>query len=87
MAAKPKKPKPIIPADRSNSDCIAGRLRDLRLDQKLKLREMAALIQMKPDTYCAYEDGRRQMKAESLRLIAVKLNVDATWLLTGQVKG
>lgn len=87
MIAKLRGSQPIIPQERPNSNCIAGRLRDLRLDQKLKLREMAEIIQVKPDTYRAYEEGRRQIRGESLRLIAVELNVDTDWLLTGKLKG
>lgn len=57
------------------------KIRNIREDKDIKQKELAAYLHMQPNTYNAYEKGKRAYTAEHLKEICKILNVSADYLL------
>ena len=57
------------------------KIRNIREDKDIKQKEMAKYLHMQPNTYNAYEKGKRTISAELLKNICIFLNVSADELL------
>lgn len=57
------------------------KIRNIREDKDIKQKDMAAFLHMQPNTYNAYEKGKRTITADLLKNICIFLNVSADELL------
>lgn len=57
------------------------KIRNIREDKDIKQKDMAAYLHMQPNTYNAYEKGKRTITADLLKNICIFLNVSADELL------
>lgn len=57
------------------------KIRNIREDRDIKQKDMAAFLHMQPNTYNAYEKGKRTITADLLKNICIFLNVSADELL------
>lgn len=57
------------------------KIRNIREDKDIKQKDMAAYLHMQPNTYNAYEKGKRAITADLLKNICLLLNVSADDLL------
>lgn len=57
------------------------KIRNIREDKDIKQKDMAAYLHMAPNTYNAYEKGKRTITADHLKNICIFLNVSADELL------
>ncbi len=57
------------------------KIRNIREDKDIKQKDMAAFLHMQPNTYNAYEKGKRTITADLLKDICIFLNVSADELL------
>lgn len=62
------------------------RIRNIREDKDIKQKALAAYLHMQPNTYNAYERGKRTITADLLKNICIYLNVSADELLGIDVK-
>ncbi|MFI7524067.1 helix-turn-helix domain-containing protein [Nocardia salmonicida] len=62
---------------------IGRRIRDVRTEQGVSLRELARLIEVSPAAVSALENGRSSITVERLQRIATVLEVPVTELLVG----
>lgn len=62
------------------------RIRNIREDKDIKQKAMAAYLHMQPNTYNAYEKGKRTITADMLKDICIFLNVSADELLELNIK-
>lgn len=53
------------------------KIRSIREDQDIKQKDLAKYLHMQPNTYNAYEKGKRTLTAEQLRGICIFLNISA----------
>jgi len=58
------------------------RIKQLREDQKIPQRKMAAALDIDTATYCKYEKGERRPKREKVTIIAELLQTDEKELLS-----
>ena len=58
-----------------------NRLRDLREDNDLKQKDLAALLQVHQTTYSDYELGRLNIPVNALHILADHYNVSVDYLL------
>ncbi len=68
---------------RENAKDIAQRVRGLREDTGVGVKEMADFVRVPEERYRAYESGNEDIPASVLTEIAVRLGVDLGLLLTG----
>ena len=59
-------------------------IREVRKSRKLKLREVAGMINVPLSTWSKYEQGVIKPGVEILERIGKNLDVDLNWLITGQ---
>lgn len=57
------------------------KIRNIREDLDIKQKDMAAYLHLQPNTYNAYEKGKRTITADLLKDICIFLNVSADELL------
>ena len=57
------------------------KIRNIREDLDIKQKDMAAYLHLQPNTYNAYEKGKRTITADLLKNICIFLNVSADDLL------
>lgn len=57
------------------------KIRNIREDKDIKQKTLAAYLHMQPNTYNAYEKGKRTITADLLKNICIFLNVSADELL------
>lgn len=57
------------------------KIRNIREDKDIKQKDMAAFLHMQPNTYNAYERGKRTITADLLKNICIFLNISADELL------
>lgn len=57
------------------------RLRDVREDADVTQATVAAHLHIKPNTYCQYETGKRQISVEMLANVAEFFGVSTDYLL------
>ena len=57
------------------------RLRDVREDADVTQAAVAEHLHIKPNTYCQYETGKRQIPVETLAKVAVFFGVSTDYLL------
>ena len=57
------------------------RLRDVREDADVTQAAVAAHLHIKPNTYCQYETGKRQISVEMLAKVAEFFGVSTDYLL------
>ena len=57
------------------------RLRDLREDKDLSIRQLAEILHMQRTTYHNYETGKRDFKLEHIRKLCFFFNVSADYIL------
>lgn len=57
------------------------KIRNIREDLDIKQKDMAAYLHLQPNTYNAYEKGKRTITADLLKNICIFLNVSADELL------
>lgn len=62
---------------------IAMRIRGLREDLNIPVEEMAKLVEVSPEDYIEYEEGRRDFSFTFLYKVADRLCLDISELLTG----
>lgn len=62
------------------------KIRNIREDKDIKQKDMAAFIYMQPNTYNAYEKGKRTITADLLKNICIYLNISADELLDINIK-
>jgi len=62
------------------------KIRNIREDKDIKQKDMAAFLHMQPNTYNAYEKGKRTITADLLKNICIFLNVSADELLELNIK-
>ena len=62
------------------------RIRNIREDKDIKQKAMAAYLHMQPNTYNAYEKGKRTITADMLKDICIFLSVSADELLELNIK-
>lgn len=60
---------------------VYKKIRDIREDKDIKQKDLAAYLNMQPNTYNAYEKGKREYTADMLRNICIFLNISADELL------
>ena len=72
--------------DRTERD-INQRIKELRLERNLSMREMAALLNLNLNHYARIESQRGNFSLTQLRLAAQRLRVSYEWLLDGAGKG
>lgn len=57
------------------------KIRNIREDKDIKQKDLAVFLHMQPNTYNAYEKGKRTITADMLKDICIFLNVSADELL------
>ena len=57
------------------------RLRDVREDADMTQAKVAAHLHVRPNTYCQYETGKRQISVEMLASVATLFGVSTDYLL------
>ena len=57
------------------------KIRNIREDKDIKQKDMATFLHMQPNTYNAYEKGKRTITDDLLKNICIFLNVSADELL------
>ncbi len=57
------------------------RLKDLREDRDIPQREIAALLNIKQNTYSQYENGQRQIPIDALILLSEFYNTSVDYIL------
>ncbi len=62
------------------------KIRNIREDKDIKQKDLAAYLHMQPNTYNAYEKGKRAITADLLKNICIFLNVSADELLELNIK-
>ncbi len=62
------------------------KIRNIREDKDIKQKDMAAFLYMQPNTYNAYEKGKRTITADLLKNICIYLNISADELLDINIK-
>lgn len=62
------------------------KIRNIREDKDIKQKDMAAFLHMQPNTYNAYEKGKRTITADLLKNICIFLNVSSDELLELNIK-
>jgi len=62
---------------------IAQRIRGLREDFGISVAEMAKLVEVSEEEYLSYEEGKRDFSFTFLYMVAVRLGLDISELLTG----
>lgn len=68
--------------------CVANkRLKQLRLERKLRHKDVAAIIQRKPMTYCQYELGYRTPSDSIKKKLADFYGVTVDYIFFDQMKG
>lgn len=60
---------------------LAERIKELRLDNKLKQTEVAEILGVSISTYCNYEYGQREPGASAISKLAQLYHVSADYLL------
>ena len=62
------------------------KIRNIREQQEIKQKDMAKYLHMQPNTYNAYENGKRAITADILKNICLILKVSADDLLEINIK-
>ncbi|MBC7324860.1 MAG: helix-turn-helix transcriptional regulator, partial [Moorella sp. (in: Bacteria)] len=68
-------------------ETLEGRLRKLREKRGLKQKEVAALLNLNPNTLSRYESGERTPDPQTLVKLANFYGVTTDYLLTGKTNG
>lgn len=61
---------------------FSERIKELRIQNQLPQRQLAAALNIDTATYCKIEKGERRAKREQVEIIAQVLNVDKNELVT-----
>ena len=61
---------------------FSERIKELRIQNQLPQRQLAAALSIDTATYCKIEKGERKAKREQVEIIAQVLNVDKNELVT-----
>lgn len=67
-----------------NTDQVAKRLREIRIDARLTQKEMGKLINMAAGSVGALENGLYTPSLDTLRTLKKKLNISYDYLLDGE---
>lgn len=60
---------------------FAEKLKELRLERRLTLKELSSLLDMPLTTYANYEQGKREPSIATLKLICDFYDVSADYLI------
>lgn len=61
---------------------FSERIKELRIQNQMPQRQLAAALDIDTATYCKIEKGERKVKKEQVPILSKLLNVDADHLLT-----
>jgi len=69
-----------------NKSDVCERIRNLRIEKKLTVEQLAELIDMHPNSVSNIQNGKVGMSSETLYSIAQALDVSLDFLVTGREK-
>ena len=67
-----------------STDEIGNRIKEYRSNKKIKQKDLAKIIGIPSNTLSQYETGTIEMKASFLKDLAIKININIHWLVTGK---
>lgn len=72
----------MIPMDIEDRMMIAGRLKEIRTDNELTLKDMGQIMQVSEATVSRYESGEvGNIPLQRIRLLAKHFGLNAAWIL------